>query len=61
MAVAILQLLWKLVSERAVKAVIDAGTDAVKRVGEVISFHVIPNPHAEVDKILPGRINNSKQ
>jgi len=45
----------------AVKAAIDAGAAAAKRVGEVISVHVIPSPHAEVDKILPGRINNSKQ
>jgi len=44
----------------AVKAAIDAGAAAAKRVGELISVHVIPSPHAEVDKILPGRINNSK-
>ncbi len=37
----------------AVKASVDAGAAAAKRVGEVISVHVIPRPHEEIDKILP--------
>jgi ethanolamine utilization protein EutM len=37
----------------AVKAAVDAGAAAAKRVGELISVHVIPRPHSEVSKILP--------
>lgn len=37
----------------AVKASTDAGAAAARRVGELISVHVIPRPHAEVEKILP--------
>ena len=37
----------------AVKAATDAGAAAAKRVGELISVHVIPRPHAEVETILP--------
>ena len=37
----------------AVKASVDAGAAAAKRVGEVISVHVIPRPHEEIEKILP--------
>jgi ethanolamine utilization protein EutM len=37
----------------AVKAATDAGAAATRRVGELISVHVIPRPHAEVEKILP--------
>ena len=36
----------------AVKAATDAGAAAAK-VGEVVSVHVIPRPHADVEKILP--------
>ncbi len=39
----------------AVKAAIDAGSAAAERVGELISVHVIPRPHEEVESILPGR------
>jgi ethanolamine utilization protein EutM len=39
----------------AVKAATDAGAAAAKRVGELVSVHVIPRPHEELDKILPGR------
>ena len=38
----------------AVKAATDAGAAAARRVGELVSVHVIPRPHAEVEKILPG-------
>jgi len=37
----------------AVKAATDAGAAAAKRVGELISVHVIPRPHADVEMILP--------
>lgn len=39
----------------AVKAATDAGAAAAKRVGEVISVHVIPRPHDDVEAILPVR------
>lgn len=38
----------------AVKAATDAGAAAARRVGELISVHVIPRPHEEVEKILPA-------
>lgn len=37
----------------AVKASVDAGAAAAKRVGELVSVHVIPRPHQDVEKILP--------
>ena len=37
----------------AVKAATDAGAAAAERVGELISIHVIPRPHNDVEKILP--------
>ena len=37
----------------AVKASVDAGAAAAERVGELISVHVIPRPHEEVEYILP--------
>jgi ethanolamine utilization protein EutM len=37
----------------AVKAATEAGAAAARRVGELVSVHVIPRPHAEVDRILP--------
>ncbi len=39
----------------AVKAATDAGAAAARRVGELISVHVIPRPHSEVEEVLPGR------
>ena len=38
----------------AVKADTDAGAAAAQRVGELISVHVIPRPHVEVEVILPA-------
>ena len=38
----------------AVKAATDAGAAAARRVGELISVHVIPRPHGEVEKFLPS-------
>ena len=37
----------------AVKASTDAGAAAAQRVGELLSVHVNPRPHAEVETILP--------
>lgn len=37
----------------AVKAAVDAGAAAAERVGNLVSRHVIPRPHAEVNEILP--------
>ena len=37
----------------AVKAATDAGAAAAKRVGELVSVHVIPRPHQDVEMILP--------
>ena len=36
----------------AVKAATDAGAAAARRVGELISVHVIPRPHANLDQIV---------
>ncbi len=38
----------------AVKAATDAGAAAARRVGELVAVHVIPNPHDDVAKLLPG-------
>lgn len=37
----------------AVKAATDSGAAAAQRVGELVSVHVIPRPHADVERILP--------
>ena len=37
----------------AVKAAVEAGGAAAARLGEVVATHVIPRPHADVDKLLP--------
>jgi len=37
----------------AIKAATEAGAAAARKVGEVISIHVIPRPHADVEKLLP--------
>lgn len=36
----------------AVKAATDAGASAAERVGELVSVHVIPRPHTDVEKVL---------
>ena len=42
----------------AVKAAVDAGAAAAERVGELLSIHVIPRPHSEVEFILPKLEDN---
>ncbi len=37
----------------AVKAATDAGAAAARKVGEVVSVHVIPRPHSDIEGILP--------
>ena len=37
----------------AVKAAVDAGAAAAERGGELLSIHVIPRPHADVEMIIP--------
>jgi microcompartment protein CcmL/EutN len=37
----------------AVKAATDSGAAAAQRVGELVSVHVIPRPHTDIEKILP--------
>jgi microcompartment protein CcmL/EutN len=45
----------------AVKAATEAGQRAAERVGEVVSVHVIPRPHANVDAVFPlGRAGDAK-
>ena len=38
----------------AVKAAVESGSAAASRLGELVAQHVIPRPHADVEKILPG-------
>ena len=38
----------------AVKAATEAGAEAGARLGELVSVHVIPRPHGDVEKILPA-------
>ena len=45
----------------AVKAAVEAGTLAAQKVGEIVSTHVIPRPHENVDSVLPlGRTGAAK-
>ena len=37
----------------AVKAATEAGARGAERVGELVSVHVIPRPHANIDAVLP--------
>ena len=37
----------------AVKAAVEAGSANASRLGELVAVHVIPRPHADVEKILP--------
>ena len=37
----------------ACKAAVDAGAAAAARIGEVVSVHVIPRPHNDIEKIMP--------
>ena len=46
----------------AVRAALDAGTVSAQKVGEFVSTHIIPRPHAMVDDVLPlGRSGAKKK
>ena len=45
----------------AVRAALDAGGRAAERIGEVISVHIIPRPHTNVDEVLPLGKNVQKE
>ena len=46
----------------AVKAATEAGARQAERVGELVSVHVIPRPHTNIDDVLPlGRQSASKK
>jgi microcompartment protein CcmL/EutN len=46
----------------AVKAATEAGQRAAERVGELVSVHVIPRPHANIDLVLPlGRQKEARE
>jgi ethanolamine utilization protein EutM len=44
----------------AVKAATDAGSAAARRVGELVSVHVIPRPHEQVEGILPQAVGDAE-
>lgn len=44
----------------SVRAAVDAGLRAAEKVGEIVSSHIIPRPHANVDSALPLGRNNIK-
>ena len=43
----------------AVKAAVDAGAAAAKQIGDVVSVHVIPRPHPELDLVMTKRPKSS--
>ena len=45
----------------AVKAATDAGAAAAKRVGDLVSVHVIPRPHGDLNAVLPDRAMQANQ
>ncbi len=44
----------------SVRAAVDAGLIAAEKVGEIVSSHIIPRPHANVDSALPLGRNKQK-
>jgi ethanolamine utilization protein EutM len=44
----------------AVKAATDAGAAAAERVGELVSVHVIPRPHSEIETVLPTTVKQKE-
>lgn len=45
----------------AVKAATDAGAAAARRVGELISVHVIPRPHGDVEEVLKNLVQKKSE
>ena len=49
-------------SDAMVKAATEAGQRAAERVGELVSVHVIPRPHGNIDLVLPlGRQREARE
>jgi ethanolamine utilization protein EutM len=44
----------------AVKAAVEAGSEAARRVGDLVSVHVIPRPHADVEDLLTDQKGKRK-
>ena len=44
----------------AVKAATDAGAAAAQRIGELVSVHVIPRPHADLEEVFPIKMSADK-
>jgi ethanolamine utilization protein EutM len=44
----------------SVRAAVDAGLRAAEKIGEIVSSHVIPRPHANVDSALPLSVKTKK-
>ncbi|MDE0089085.1 MAG: ethanolamine utilization protein EutM, partial [Candidatus Poribacteria bacterium] len=44
-----------------VQAATDAGAEAAKSVGELVSVHVIPRPHSDVETIIAGKAADSDE
>ncbi|MBS7428357.1 MULTISPECIES: BMC domain-containing protein [Virgibacillus] len=42
----------------AVKASVDAGASSAKNIGEVVSVHVIPRPHTDIEKVMINSLTN---
>lgn len=40
----------------AVRTALEAGGKAARRVGEVISIRILPNPHLEIEPVLPAQV-----
>jgi ethanolamine utilization protein EutM len=45
----------------SVRAAVDAGVRAAEKVGEIVSSHVIPRPHSNVDVALPLGVNTPQK
>jgi ethanolamine utilization protein EutM len=45
----------------SVRAAVDAGVQAAQKVGEIVSSHIIPRPHSNVDSALPLGRGSSKK
>ena len=42
-----------MIETRGLVAAVEAGSTCASRLGELVAVHVIPRPHADVEKILP--------
>ncbi|MGM0442026.1 MAG: BMC domain-containing protein [Elusimicrobiota bacterium] len=44
----------------AVRAAVESGSQAAQKVGELVSVHVIPRPHGDLERIIPQDNNEKK-